>query len=85
MLSQIDDDLLHIKLTGHVNWTYDGKNIEVVDQFNYLGMLFNYNGKFTQTQRHVAEQGRKALFAISSTLKNFNFNLETKCAILIHM
>ena len=69
------------KLTGHVNWTYDGKNIEVVDQFNYLGMLFNYNGKFTQTQRHVAEQGRKALFAISSTLKNFNFNLETKCAI----
>ena len=69
------------KLTGHVNWTYDGKNIEVVDQFNYLGMLFNYNGKFTQTQRHVAEQGRKALFAISSTLKNFNCNLETKCTI----
>ena len=31
------------------------KNIEVVDQFNYLGMLFNYNGQFTHTQRHVAD------------------------------
>ena len=64
-----------------MEWTYNGKNIEVVDQFNYLGVLFNNNGKFTQTQRHIAEQGRKALFAISSTLKNLNFNLKTKCAV----
>ena len=73
------------KLTGHMEWTYNGKIIEVVDQFNYFGVLFNYNGKFTQTQRHIAEQGRKALFASSSTLKNLNFNLETKCAVLIHI
>ena len=26
-------------------WTYDGKNVEVVNQFNYLGLLFNYTVK----------------------------------------
>ena len=44
-------------------------------------MIFNYNGKFNTTQRHVADQGRKALFAINSVLKQCNFNVETKCAV----
>ena len=46
-----------------------------------MGILLNYNGKFLQTQRHIAQQGQKALFAIYSTLKKFNFNIETKCSI----
>ena len=46
-----------------------------------MGILLNYNGNFLQTQRHIAQQGQKALFAIYSTLKKFNFNIETKCSI----
>lgn len=44
-------------------------------------MLFNFNGKFLQTQKHVADQGRKALFAISNTMKNYSFNVETQCSV----
>ena len=44
-------------------WYYNNIEIEVVDEFNYLGMLFIYNGKFLKTQKHVANQGRKAFFA----------------------
>ena len=69
------------KLNENETWTFDGKRLDIVDQFNYLGILLNYNGKFLQTQKHIAQQGQKALFAISSTLRKFNFNIETKCSI----
>ena len=68
-------------IRGNENWTYQGEEIEIVQQFSYLGMNFNYNGKFNLTQKHVADQGRKALFAINSALKQCNFNTETKCAV----
>ena len=65
------------------SWIYQNEHIEIVNQFsyNYLGMIFNYNGKFIITQKHVADQGRKALFAINSVLKHCNFNVKTKCAV----
>ena len=53
----------------------------IVNQFNYLGMLFNYNGKFNETQKHVAQQGRKAYFAINSKLKSQYFNVQTQCSV----
>ena len=62
-------------------WFYDGTEIQIVNQFNYLGMLFNYNGKFNETQKHVAQQGRKAYFAINSKLKSHYFNVQTQCSV----
>ena len=32
-------------IRGNENWTYQGEEIEIVQQFSYLGMNFNYNGK----------------------------------------
>jgi hypothetical protein len=37
-------------------------NIELCNQFVYLGLLFNYNGIFTVTQKTLSEQGKKATF-----------------------
>ena len=62
-------------------WFYNDTEIEVVNQFNYLGMLFNYNGKFSVTQKHIADQGRKAYFAVYNKLKNHCFNTETQLLI----
>jgi hypothetical protein len=47
-------------------WFYNGNKFEVVNQFRYQGMLFNYNAKHNGTQKRVAGQGRKAYFAINS-------------------
>ena len=63
------------------NWLYDGNTLETVDQFIYLVMLLCYNGKFYQTQKHIAEPGRKALFALNGKLTDFDFNIETKCSV----
>ena len=62
-------------------WFYNGQQIEVVNQFKYLGMLFNFNGKHNITQKHVAEQGRKAYFALNSKFKNHHFNIISKCSV----
>jgi hypothetical protein len=69
------------KIRGNETWSYDNACLEVVNEFNYLGVLFNYNGKFRNTQKHAAEQGRKALFSISNYLKRHPFNTETQSYI----
>ena len=62
-------------------WFSDNCELEIVDEFNYLGLLLNYNGKFTKAQQKLADDGRKALFSINSKRKNFFFNIETKCSV----
>ena len=69
------------RVRDNEKWFYDGNTLETVDQFIYLGMLLCYNGKFYQTQKHLAEQGRKALFALNGKLTVFDFNVETKCSV----
>ena len=54
-------------------WLYNNEVLDIVDEFNYLGMMFNYNGKFSKT---CTEQGRTALFSICAP-----FHLETQCAV----
>lgn len=53
------------------------KKIEVVDKFNYLGVLLNFNDKFTVMQNNISEQGRKAVFALKRNFKSLylNFNI----------
>ena len=43
----------------------------------YLGVVFNFNGKFSVAEKHVAEQGRKAVFALIKNTKPFMFNHHT--------
>ena len=62
-------------------WYYDEIQIDITNEFKYLGMLFYFNGKFLKTQKHVSEQGRKAYFALLSTVKKYCFNIETNCEI----
>jgi len=40
---------------------YNYTQIEVVDKFNYFGVLFNFNGKSYQTQKHVAGESMQTL------------------------
>ena len=55
--------------------------IEVVNSFNYLGLLLNYNGKFTVTEKLIASQGRKAMFAMKRSCKYLILNVETSICL----
>jgi hypothetical protein len=50
-----------------------------------MNLIMCYNGTVLKTQKHVADQGRKALFAINSSLKNHCFNVETKWSVFLYV
>lgn len=35
-----------------------------MEEFSYLGVVFNYNGKFTKAKSRLVEQARKGMFAV---------------------
>ena len=40
-------------------------------------MLFNNNGKFNVTQKHIVAQGKKSLFFLMKEVEKHNFNVPT--------
>ena len=58
-------------------WYYDGNAIDIVDEFCYLGVLLNFNGKFVKAQKHLAEQSRKAVFGLKSKVSSLYLNVFT--------
>ena len=69
------------KLRDNEKWYYNGCQLESVTEFNYLGILFFYNGKFSRTQRRAAEQGCKVLFSILNVCNKNYFNIETMLSV----
>lgn len=45
-------------------FTYNGQHLEIVYDFQYLGIKFSYNGKFTTAQKHLYERASKAMFSL---------------------
>jgi hypothetical protein len=43
----------------------------------YFGILLNYNGVFTNTQKMLSNQGKKAVFSLFSKIQDDYFNTET--------
>ena len=43
------------------NWTYNNQEIEVVDEFNYLGTIFKYTGIFSSNTEYIIGKALKAL------------------------
>ena len=60
---------------------YGRSQIEIVNKFNYLSLIFNYNGSFFQTQKKLGEQGRKAVFCLKRIIIKYQFNTETKLSL----
>ena len=56
------------------SWLYNGEQIEVVDQFCYLGILLNYNGKFSKAQKQLSLQCRRALFSLKRKCNDMILN-----------
>ena len=55
-------------------WLYNGEKLEVLNEFCYLGVILNYNGKFLVCQKQLARQGRKAMFAMRSNVSDLMLN-----------
>ena len=63
------------KLSTKEKWVYNNESIEVVDCFHYLGLIINFNGKFTKTLKIIAPQGEKCMWHIMSICNRLSLNM----------
>ena len=61
----------------NINFYYNNNAIDIVDNFCYLGLTFNYNGIFTLTQKILASQGKKAQAALHRKTQEMQVNTKT--------
>ena len=66
------------KYKTNVNFKIYGNNIDVVDSYNYLGILFNYNGTFCTARKRLLEQSNKALYALYKKIRNVAIPIDLK-------
>ena len=52
------------KVTKHQDFTFNGELVEVVGEYLYLGVLFNYNGSFDKAIKHNIDKARRAMFGL---------------------
>ena len=56
--------------TASKRFYYDNYELELVDSFKYLGVMFYKNGNFYRTQKCIAEYGTYSLHNLYKTLSN---------------
>lgn len=60
-----------------VNWSSNDEEVEIVNQFNNLGLTISYTGIFLKSQILLAFQGRKCMFKLLKSMQNVYFNYVT--------
>ena len=65
------------KIKDNEQWFIGNEILENVDKFTYLGILFHYNNKFTKAEEQLADQSRKAMFALRKNIRGMSLNIET--------
>ena len=49
-----------------------GTNLERVEEYNYLGMLFTWNGKFTKAKTKLAVKATRAMYSVIQNGRRLN-------------
>ena len=60
-------------LPRDIAFYYQGKRLEIVNSFKYLGVFFTAGGSFSEAQNTLAGQAQKALFKLNKYLYKFTF------------
>ena len=60
-------------LPRNLVFTYDGMQIDIVNKFTYLGLVFTNGGSFSETHCTLAGQALKAIFKLNKYLYKFTY------------
>ena len=62
-----------------MNFKYSNVNIEIVKEFNYLGVIFSRTGTFRACKKHLSEKATKAMYEVIR--KGRAHNLSISCQL----
>lgn len=69
------------RLKNNEKWFYDGNILEIVNDFNYLGVVFSSSGSFNMNQNMLAGKGLKAMNTLLNNMKMFDFKPKLYCQL----
>ena len=58
------------KVRRKFEFKLQGKNIELVDTYSYLGLIFKCNGTFNEAKKKLVNQAQKALYSLYKSIRN---------------
>ena len=71
-----------IMASGPIIWQIDGKNVEIVSNFIFLGFKITVDGDWSQKLKRCLLLGRKAMTNLDSILKSRDITLPTIVLII---
>ena len=64
------------KDTGKNVFYSDNQKLDIVHEFKYLVIVFNYNGTFVKHKKHVYDQKQKAMYALLRKIRLLHLPLD---------
>jgi len=64
---------------------FDGKQVEVVDEYTYLGVVFTYNNKFKRTQKEQIAKARRAMYSLIVKSKKLRLPVDIQLELFDHL
>ena len=64
------------KLRKHHIFNFGEHILDTVDEYNYLGLVFNYNAKFKIAKSQLYQKGCRAMFSLIKKARNLSFPLD---------
>ena len=61
---------------GNLNFTIGDSNIEIVNNFKYLGVTFTYNGSFNNHIKAQRVLGNGAMFSVMNKIRRYNLPID---------
>ncbi len=61
---------------GKYKFEFGGEQIQVVENYKYLGVLFNYNGRFRKGEMELKEQATRAMYSVLGKARKFDLPVD---------
>ena len=68
-------------LKNNERWIFNGQFLESVDNFNYLGTVFNYTGTFNLNQEYLSGKALKALYVLLNNCLKYKLKTSILCQL----
>jgi hypothetical protein len=75
LINSISISLTYMAYKNGDNGYLNGESIEMCNEFMYLGILLNYNGVFTNTQKMLSNQGKTTKTVSSAYISKYRLSI----------
>ena len=69
----------------NTKFKYKGNELEIVEDYKYLGVIFNYNGNFKKNSNSLITQAKKAMYTVISKCRRYNLPIDIQIQLFDSM